>query len=116
MLKSFNKAQRLLTSDQFQALRGTSLTVSNKYILLLARKNDVNIARIGLTISKRNVKLAVQRNVIKRIARESFRHLMAQLPHIDLVLMARPSAITLTKKELRECIDTLLLQLAKRAK
>ena len=85
--KTFNKAQRLLSSDQFQALRGTSLTVSNKHILILARKNELAFARLGLTISKRNVKLAVQRNLIKRIARESFRQLASQLPNLDLVLM-----------------------------
>ena len=114
MLNRFLKSQRLLKSDEFQAVRGTSLTVSNTNLLILAKKNEISNARLGLAISKRNVKLAVQRNEIKRVARESFRQQVG-LPNLDVVLMARPGVKSLTKNELRQCIDELWQQLAKRA-
>ena len=114
MPNHFLKSQRLLTSTEFQALRGTRLTVSDANILLLAKKNDNN-PRLGLTISKRNVKHAAARNRIKRLSRESFRHHATQLPNLDIVLLARPGAAQLTNSELRQCIDSLWPQLAKRA-
>ncbi len=113
MLNCFLKSQRLLKGDEFQWIRGTSLTVSNTSLLILAKKNELDNARLGLAISKRNVKLAVQRNLIKRITRESFRQQVA-LPNLDVVVMARVGVNLLTKNELRQCIDELWQQLAKR--
>ena len=111
----FLKEHRLLKGTEFQAVRGTRLTVSTPSILILAKPNTFTTARLGLAISKRSVKLAVQRNLIKRIARESFRYHAANLPPIDIVLMVRPPVTLLTKSELRQCIDELWQQLAKRA-
>jgi len=48
-------------------------------------------ARLGLAISKKNTKRAVDRNRIKRIIRESFRLNLQILPPIDLVVMANPA-------------------------
>lgn len=119
MLNRLLKSQRLLTSAEFQAVRGTRLTVSNTSLLILAIKNEVteesNGARLGLAVSKRNVKLAVHRNLIKRVVRESFRHQARLLPNLSIVLMVRPRVNLLTKSELRQCIDELWQQLAKRA-
>lgn len=43
-------------------------------------------ARLGLVIPKRLAKQAVLRNLIKRLARESFRHLANALPGVDIVV------------------------------
>ncbi|GHE21249.1 hypothetical protein GCM10017767_17700 [Halomonas urumqiensis] len=45
--------------------------------------------RLGLVISKKNLRRAVDRNRLKRIARESVRHRQHQLPDVDIVLLAR---------------------------
>ncbi len=48
-------------------------------------------ARLGLVVPKRNAKRAVHRNLIKRLAREAFRHVCSTLPACDLVLrLGRP--------------------------
>lgn len=50
-------------------------------------------ARLGLVISKKNARRAVLRNLVKRIAREVFRHARAGLPAADVVLrLAKPLA------------------------
>jgi ribonuclease P protein component len=49
-------------------------------------------ARVGITVSSR-VGGAVVRNRVKRRLREAIRHEMAGLPAVDLVLVARPSAV-----------------------
>jgi len=43
-------------------------------------------ARLGLIVAKRLARRAVQRNLLKRIAREAFRHARPSLPVYDLVL------------------------------
>jgi ribonuclease P protein component, eubacterial len=54
--------------------------------------NALGHARLGLAISKRVSKRAVERNRIKRLVRESFRHVRLQLPAVDVMVMAREQA------------------------
>lgn len=50
------------------------------------------MARLGLVIPKRLARRAVLRNLIKRLARESFRHLAHRLPGVDIVVrLAAPA-------------------------
>lgn len=46
-------------------------------------------ARLGLAISKKVARRAVDRNRIKRLIRESFRSIRCQLPPNDIVVLAR---------------------------
>jgi ribonuclease P protein component len=57
---------------------------------VIAAANDGNNPRLGLAIAKRRAPRAVDRNRIKRIVRESFRHHAADLPAVDIVVLARP--------------------------
>lgn len=74
-------------------------------------------ARLGLVVPKRNAKRAVHRNLVKRLAREAFRHVCSQLPPYDLVLrLARPlnaktALLDQQRKEWRVQIDQLLQRL-----
>ncbi len=87
---SFGKARRLLNAkDYSRVFDGAEAKASHKHLLLLARTNDQPGHRLGLVIAKKNVRLAVQRNRIKRIAREVFRTLPDSEPHLDTVLLAR---------------------------
>ena len=60
---------------------------------VLARVNGINHPRLGLAISKRNIRQASDRNRIKRLVRESFRRNKADLAGLDFVVMARTAAI-----------------------
>jgi ribonuclease P protein component len=97
-------------------MRGTRLSVSDDAFLVLAKPQRLNQPRLGLAIAKKYAKLAVQRNTIKRIVRESFRQQASHLPSLDIVVLARHKTKDYDKKQLRECIETLWKQLAKRAK
>lgn len=46
-------------------------------------------SRIGLTVAKKNVKRAHERNRIKRLTRESFRLRQHELPPMDFVVVAK---------------------------
>ena len=47
-------------------------------------------ARLGLAVAKKHVRRAVDRNRIKRLLRESFRHHQQQLKGLDLVVLVKP--------------------------
>ena len=71
------------------------------------RTNELGHARLGLAISKRVSKRAVERNRIKRLLRESFRRVRHQLPPIDVMVMAREHAAGLPGPQLLAEIDSL---------
>ena len=57
---------------------------------VLARDNGNCGARLGLAISKKHCRLAVGRNRLKRVVRESFREHRAALQGYDFVVLNRP--------------------------
>lgn len=69
--------------------------------------NDTCGPRLGFAVSARSVPRAVDRNHIKRQARESFRQRRAQLPLVDIVILARPGAGKTPARELRAVLDRL---------
>ena len=74
--------------------------------------NGLDRARLGLVVPKRVAPRALDRNRIKRIAREAFRAHSAGLPALDLVLVARAGAERLERAELRRACEQLLEKLA----
>ena len=87
---NFGKAKRLLNAKDFsRVFDGSDARASKKHVLLLANINIGPRHRLGLVIDKKNVRLAVQRNRIKRLAREFFRTLPDCEPAMDVVLLAR---------------------------
>lgn len=87
---SFPRHVRLLKPDDFSRVFKEPIRSSDRLLTILAVTNDISHARLGLAISKKNAKRAVDRNRIKRLVRESFRLHMHKMPDIDLVVMAKP--------------------------
>ena len=52
-------------------------------------------ARLGLVVAKRLLRRSVDRNLIRRLARENFRMMRCRLPSRDLILrlVARPEPL-----------------------
>lgn len=98
---------RLRRAGDFAALRQASGRLGGRCFSVRWRPNGLDHARLGLAISKRVSKRAVERNRIKRLVRESFRRARMQLPPIDLVVMAREAAAGMPGSELLAEIDAL---------
>ena len=62
---------------------------STKNILILSKSNDLGFSRIGVAIRKKDTKLAVDRNNIKRKIKGSFRSKVLELPHRDFVVYVK---------------------------
>ncbi len=56
---------------------------------MLARPNGLKEARLGLIVAKKNIRLAVKRNRIKRVVRDSFRLNQQSLVTLDIIFLAR---------------------------
>lgn len=88
--RSFGRDKRLLTSRQFSAVFDSpSAKAPGRSVLLLARDNGLDHPRLGLVIGKKSAKLAVERNRLKRIIRDSFRLHQEMLAGLDIVVVAR---------------------------
>ena len=97
----FTKTKRLLNAkDYSRVFDNAEAKASHKYLLLLAKSSDRPEHRLGLVIAKKNVRLAVQRNRIKRVTREFFRALPQGEPSIDIVLLTRRGIDQLDNAEL----------------
>ena len=68
------------------------LRVSSKHFLILAKPCLEDHSRLGIIVAKKNVKLAVQRNRLKRQLRETYRKERCVLPYLDMVLLAKKGA------------------------
>jgi len=98
---SFGKDKRLLNASDYSCVfNDAQARASHKHLLFLANHNNKPGHRLGLVIAKKNVRLAVQRNRIKRIAREFFRTLPPTENALDAVLLARRGIDHLDNAEL----------------
>nr|WP_267955408.1 ribonuclease P protein component [Halomonas ethanolica] len=97
----FPKQLRLLTAGDYRnVFDHAALKVHGKGLMALACPNGLDHPRLGLVISKKNVRRAVDRNCLKRVARESLRLRQGSLPAVDIVLLARRGASELDKATL----------------
>lgn len=113
---SFPKSRRLLTSKEFEwVFADASIRASNQHCLILSRPSDNNEPKLGLIIAKKHIRLAVERNRIKRIIRESFRQQQHQLPAINAIVLARKGLDKLENKEIRNVLELLWQKIRKKA-
>lgn len=84
------KAKILKASEYATVFKGGKFA-KGKYWQIVAKSIDGPKPRLGLAISKKVHRLAMDRNRFKRIARETFRLEKQQLDNWDFVVMARRS-------------------------
>jgi len=97
---AFGKRKRLLNGADFKRVFSRAERSSDRYFTVLMRTSDSGEARLGLAIAKKQVRRAVDRNRIKRILRESFRHHQQELASVDYVVMARRDTAAASNAEL----------------
>jgi len=78
---------------------------ADTFFTVLAAVSGKQTARLGLAISKKQVSRAVDRNRLKRLIREGFRHRCEELAGLDLVIMARRPALDVDNERLRRSLD-----------
>lgn len=112
----FDRHLRLLLSADFKHVFANPCKIGGRYLTLLAKPNEHDHPRLGLAISRRNVKTAVGRNRIKRQTRESFRLHQDIIGNFDVVVMAKPGADKVDRRQLRAQLDKHWQELAEKCK
>ncbi|MDX1697694.1 MAG: ribonuclease P protein component [Thiohalobacterales bacterium] len=104
----YSRQNRLLKSAEFQAVFRQHTRSEDQYLKVLARKNTSTKHRLGLAVAKKNCRRAVDRNRIKRIVRESFRHHLAGrasgIP-MDFVVMSKPESTAVSNAVLQRSLQ-----------
>src|SRR6516225_11281430 len=95
---------RLRHKRDFDAAYARGRRLSDGFFTVIATSNESGAPRLGLAVAVRAAGGAVPRNRLRRIIRESFRLHQHQLPAVDLVVSARPSARSATAGALRESL------------
>lgn len=104
----FTRDFRLLSPADFKSVfDGAQHKVSCRYILMLAIKQQTPQTRLGMVVAKKNVSKSVERNRIKRLIRESFRHARLQLPGLDIIVLIRKGLDNLPNFVISSKIDAL---------
>lgn len=98
--KSFSRKVRLTANSDFQRIYRNSEKISGKHFTLLIKRNSLGYARLGLSISKKRVRHAAARNRLKRIVRESFRHVQAEFDGIDIIAIANKGSDLASNQDL----------------
>lgn len=118
---SFPREARLLDAAGYGQVFKKNKRLSNRYWTVLAHRkkqpseeSQTDCSRLGLAIAKKRAKRAVDRNRIKRVARESFRHNRELLVRFDAVVMNKDPAAKASTLELRQSLDSLWIELTTR--
>ena len=85
----FRSCNRLKRPEEFKLVFSSKQRSSDKSFLFLARQNNLNQARLGLAVPKKHIAKSVDRNILKRIIRESFRLRQKQLEGKDVVVVIK---------------------------
>ncbi|MEX0739301.1 MAG: ribonuclease P protein component [Pseudohongiella sp.] len=111
----FGRNLRLLTASDYKAVFSQAeFKVSCPQLLILATRHDNVSPRLGLVIAKKNIRLAVQRNRVKRLIRESFRHQQDSFTGLDIVILARKGLGTMDNAAIARLLDKLWQDLVRR--
>jgi ribonuclease P protein component len=109
--RRFGAALRLHRAAEFKAVLAHRRSVRSEHFVLNYAPNPQGSARLGLVVGRKADRRAVGRNLVKRLARESFRMHRPRLPACDLVLRAVTPQAGLSRRALRAEIDGLMARL-----
>jgi ribonuclease P protein component len=104
---SHPKTARLRAAPDFQAVFKNGLKHSGVFFRLYFLAAPGAASRLGMAVPKKMAPLAVTRNRIKRISRETFRQSRAALVVGDFVVVAQAQAKNATPHELRTELERL---------
>jgi ribonuclease P protein component len=108
----FIRQAKIVKTDDFSSVFNLRKRIASQHLVMRYRLNEANMPRLGLIVSKKTAKLAVQRNYMRRVLRELFRLNQQHLLQVDLVVQVQK---TFEKPEfmlIKQEFESLLLKLS----
>lgn len=110
----FPREARLLSGVEFKRVFDARQVESNRYFRIHwagpEQDQPVTGPRLGLAIAKRVARRAVDRNRIRRAARETFRLRRQALRPVDYVVLAKPPVADADARTLKLALEQLWLR------
>jgi ribonuclease P protein component len=85
-LYCFAKQSRLIKTDDFSSVFNFRKRVSAQYLIIHYQMQRSDIPRLGMVVAKKVANRSVDRNYMRRVLRELFRHEKSLLQPVDLVI------------------------------
>jgi len=103
----FGPEARLHSPPEFRQVFSSGRKHVSDGLVVIAAPGGTSRSRLGLALAKKRIRRAVDRNRVKRVIRESFRHARYRLPHTDVVVLARSKTATMSNAVLAEQLATI---------
>ena len=87
--QGFSKRNKIHKTSDFQRIFANGNEIRLDYINVLSFENSLNYPRLGMTITKKRLPRAVDRNKFKRIIREIFRKNKDRIDSKDILVVSR---------------------------
>ena len=95
----------MLDSQAYRQVFAENQSFNRSGFILLARRNAGQRSRLGLAISKKQIKRAVDRNKLKRLVRETFRLYCCCEQSVDIVVLVKTRVLKLENKEILTILE-----------
>ena len=109
--QGFRSAHRLHKTDEYSSVFAFRRALRGRFYIVHYRPNGLDTARLGVVVAKKLAKRANVRNLVKRIARETFRRHREALPAMDLVVRLHAPVAKATRAEMNLDLLALLQRL-----
>lgn len=92
---TFRPHERIAHPGDFKRAFERRRSASNEALIVYGVENGRDHARLGISVSRKKIRRAADRNRTKRLLREAFRLCKAELPvGVDLVVVPRGGGLT----------------------
>lgn len=116
-MSKFRPDARLHSPAEFiAAFKGKIIARGALFVVYSPRNHTSSVSRLGMVIAKRNASLAVSRNAIKRVIRETYRQRRKDLPVKDLVFRLAKPIPDVSLTQLKSLVNAEVNQLLNRIK
>lgn len=109
----FPRENRIKTWPEFKQVLRKGRRYRHPFFMCYYRPNTLNIGRLGVIISKRNVRLATHRNQVRRLLRETYRTSTAKQKGMDAVIVIQHGVNKADKRQLKQCLEECIERLAR---